>query len=347
MNLKSRILGASAGVVLAVGLAGPAFASAPVVATGETAFDMGTMSSRGGCSTVAVGSLSNLAKTSGLTSVEQDITSSSKGVARNSADAAGGLVGQCIVKASAGFSGTPDANGLVTKNVTKFGTKLTSPASDCSSLEGADADERPLSGKLGISYTDLSKTDAYIRVQGFDTAAADKVWLTGIVTKGEGVGATIGGNVIFNPVFKNKGATGYFGSTPTDDPKTAYDEVGVSPLGWGLGYSTNFLYVAGVAIGCQKDANGDGIVNSNAAYAGSTEATDGAAVGLTVGASWWPVQAPGTIPGISTIGLAGGVLSTLQDADGADNVPGNADDNPFGQFRSVLGTSASGVQFLL
>ena len=57
-----------------------------------------------------------------------------------------------------------------------------------------DLDERPLAGKMSIGFTDLTKTDAYIRVQGFDTVAADKVWLTGIVAKGEGVGATIGGN---------------------------------------------------------------------------------------------------------------------------------------------------------
>ncbi|MFM8973781.1 MAG: hypothetical protein ACKOOG_14375, partial [Actinomycetota bacterium] len=112
MNLKTRILGASAGVVLAVGMAGPAFAAAPVVATGETVFDQGSMSTRGGCNTVAIGALANGAKTSGLTSVEQDITSSSKGVAFNAADLAAGTIGTCVVKASAGFTGTPNGQGF-------------------------------------------------------------------------------------------------------------------------------------------------------------------------------------------------------------------------------------------
>lgn len=286
MNLKTRILGVSAGVALAVGLAGPAFAAAPVVSTGETAYDQGTMSSRGSCSTIAIGTILDAAKLNGLGATEQALTSSSKGYPRNSADAAAFRVGECAVRTSAGFSGgvATGFGDYVIKYVAKFGTKLTSPATDCNSTpaDTPDLDERPLAGKMSIGFTDLTKTDAYIRVQGFDSdpdgagpiaASADKVWLTGIVAKGEGVGATIGGNVWFNPAKKAKTATGYYGSTPTDDPKTAEDESTLTAIA--PGYATSVLFTIGEAIGC----------------------SDG---GVT------PIGTSYGVPGLDLIGLGGG-----------------------------------------
>jgi len=251
VNLKSRILGVSAGVALAVGMAGPAFAGAPVVETGATAYDQGSMATRGGCSTVAVGTILNAAKTAGLGLNEEAMTSSSKGYPRSSADATALRVGQCSLQQRLGVAGTPVSFGginYVNKDVAKFGTKLTSSATDCNSFEGSDLDERPLTGKMSIGFSDLSKTEAYIRVQGFDTVAADKVWLTGIVSKGEAAGATIGGNVWFNPAYKAKTATGYYGSAVADDPKTlTFNEEGfaIAP-----GYATGVLFTIGEAVGC-------------------------------------------------------------------------------------------------
>ncbi len=277
MKLKSRIAGSATALALALGMsAAPAFAAAPVVtATGETVYEQGTMSSRGNCSNIAIGTLLNVAKTSGLGLTEQALTSSSKGVVRNSADVVAVRVGQCAVETSAGFSGgTPTGFGeYVTKDVAKFGTKLTG-ISDCVSaaIEPVDLDERPLTGKLSIGFTDLSKLDAYIRIQGFDTVAADMVWLTGIVAKGEGVGTTIGGNVWFNPVTKIKGA-GLYGDAIVDDVKTVgFDEstfTSVAP-----GYATSVLFTIGEALAC---SNGTGDV------------------GLGYG-----------VPGLDLIGLGGG-----------------------------------------
>ncbi|CAB4869054.1 unannotated protein [freshwater metagenome] len=184
-------------------------------------------------------------------------------------------VGQCAVETSAGFSGgTPTGFGeYVNKDVAKFGTKLTG-ISDClgAALEPVDLDERPLTGKLSIGFTDASKLDAYIRIQGFDTAAADKVWLAGIVAKGEGVGTTIGGNVWFNPVTKIKGA-GLYGTAIVDDVKTVgFDEstfTSVAP-----GYATSVGFTIGEAIACST-GTGD--------------------VGLGYG-----------VPGLDLIGLGGG-----------------------------------------
>ena len=276
MQLKSKIAGSAMAMALALGMsAAPAFAGAPVVATGEVAYDQGTMSSRGNCSTIAIGTILNGAKSSGLGLTEQALTSSSKGYARNSTDVSAARVGQCAVETSAGFSGgTPTGFGeYVNKDVAKFGTKLTG-ISDClgAALEPVDLDERPLTGKLSIGFTDASKLDAYIRIQGFDTAAADKVWLTGIVAKGEGVGTTIGGNVWFNPVTKIKGA-GLYGTAIVDDVKTVgFDEstfTSVAP-----GYATSVGFTIGEAIACST-GTGD--------------------VGLGYG-----------VPGLDLIGLGGG-----------------------------------------
>ena len=276
MQLKSKIAGSAMAMALALGMsAAPAFAGAPVVATGEVAYDQGTMSSRGNCSTIAIGTILNGAKSSGLGLTEQALTSSSKGYARNSTDVSAARVGQCAVETSAGFSGgTPTGFGeYVNKDVAKFGTKLTG-ISDClgAALEPVDLDERPLTGKLSIGFTDASKLDAYIRIQGFDTVAADMVWLTGIVAKGEGVGTTIGGNVWFNPVTKIKGA-GLYGTAIVDDVKTVgFDEstfTSVAP-----GYATSVGFTIGEAIACST-GTGD--------------------VGLGYG-----------VPGLDLIGLGGG-----------------------------------------
>ncbi len=275
MQLKSKIAGSAMAMALALGMsAAPAFAGAPVVATGEVAYDQGTMSSRGNCSTIAIGTILNGAKSSGLGLTEQALTSSSKGYARNSGDVTAARVGQCAVETSAGFSGgTPTGFGeYVNKDVAKFGTKLTG-ISDClgAALEPVDLDERPLTGKLSIGFTDASKLDAYIRIQGFDTAAADKVWLAGIVAKGEGVGTTIGGNVWFNPVTKIKGA-GLYGTAIVDDVKTALDESAFTSVA--PGYATSVLFTIGEAIACST-GTGD--------------------VGLGYG-----------VPGLDLIGLGGG-----------------------------------------
>ncbi len=270
MKLKSRIAGSATALALALGMsAAPAFAAAPVVSDPErTAYDQGTMSSRGNCSTIAVGTILNVDKTAGLGLIEEALTSSSKGYPRNSEDVGELRIGQCAVETSAGFSGgEPTGFGeYVNKDVAKFGTKLTG-ISDClgAAIEPVDLEERPLTGKLSITFTDLTKLAAYIRIQGFDTEAADMVWLTGIVAKGEGVGTTIGGSVWFNPAYKAKTATGYFGSTPTDDPKTVPDEtldptqvtaaVTIAP-----GYATGAIFTVAEALACSEGTGDVGLI---------------------------------------------------------------------------------------
>jgi hypothetical protein len=62
----------------------------------------------------------------------------------------------------------------------------------------------PLNGKLELSNTAKTlSTQAYVRVKGFDPIPGpDVIAITGIVTKGGGVGATVTGEVFFDPVIK-------------------------------------------------------------------------------------------------------------------------------------------------
>jgi hypothetical protein len=67
-----------------------------------------------------------------------------------------------------------------------------------------DPSQYPLNGKFKLSYAAKTlSTQAYVRIAGFDPVPGpDVIALTGIVVKGGGVGATVGGEVGFDPVIK-------------------------------------------------------------------------------------------------------------------------------------------------
>jgi|GEM_PF-1989749 len=269
----------------------------PVAATGQTAYPQGTQVSHGFCYGLLIGSLSNPGKTAGLTNQNQDITSSSKGVPRNAAESTAGTVGSCLVEGRIGVAGISNNAGAV-KTITKAGTKLHSPATSCSSdangngikgepdafvtqqvptglsvANGGDVvtttaavggdfrtDTRALTGKFSYAFSDLTKSDAYIRVQGFDSGASqandgDKlatgvvIWLTGIVAKGEFVGSTIGGNVWFNPVNKDKSAVTYFDSATPITTSTMGNTISYAP-----GYAGGAGGAGFTALGCTNVA---------------------------------------------------------------------------------------------
>jgi hypothetical protein len=82
------------------------------------------------------------------------------------------------------------------------GAKLSGVAS-CDSAS-VDPSQYPLNGKLKLSYAAKTlSTQAYMRIAGFDPVPGpDVVAITGIVVKGGGVGATLSGEVGFDPVVK-------------------------------------------------------------------------------------------------------------------------------------------------
>jgi hypothetical protein len=83
---------------------------------------------------------------------------------------------------------------------------VSSKLSGVTSCDSASTDptQYPLNGKLKLLYAlKTLSTQAYVRVTGFDPVPGpDVIALTGIVTKGGGVGATVSGEVFFDPVIK-------------------------------------------------------------------------------------------------------------------------------------------------
>jgi hypothetical protein len=92
--------------------------------------------------------------------------------------------------------------GANTFNDVVVGSKLSGVAS-CDSAS-TDPTLYPINGKLKLSYAAKTlSTQAYVRAAGFDPVPGpDVIALTGIVTKGGGVGATVGGEVAFDPILK-------------------------------------------------------------------------------------------------------------------------------------------------
>jgi hypothetical protein len=92
--------------------------------------------------------------------------------------------------------------GANTFNDVQVGAKLGGVAT-CNTAS-TDPTQYPLNGKFKLSYAAKTlSTQAYVRFAGFDPVPGpDVVALTGIVTKGGGVGATVGGEVAFDPVIK-------------------------------------------------------------------------------------------------------------------------------------------------
>ncbi|MFO1536610.1 MAG: hypothetical protein ACKOVH_02100 [Actinomycetota bacterium] len=223
--------------------AGMGAAAPPVVAN---AYPQAAMRDLGFCAGLTVGSARGAVPGSGLLMVNQAVSISVRGVARTAADAAAGRVGACLLSPDLGVRST-------VPTVLKFAAKMSSPSTDCQ-LDDGDPKERPLIGKVAWSLdTDAdgltdSRILGYLRVLGTDTELSDLAWVTGMVTKGEAVGATIGGSVFFAPAFRvaKTVAVGYYDERNTwveeIDGFGTDDAFSVYP---GLGYSSVKAYVMG------------------------------------------------------------------------------------------------------
>ncbi|MEI8337119.1 MAG: hypothetical protein WCG37_09650 [Actinomycetes bacterium] len=285
--------------------AGPAV-TPPVAATGDTVYPQGTQVSRGYCVGLLIGSLSNPLKNGGLTNLNDNITSSAKGAYQNAAQAAAGQVGACLVDGRIGVTGLAGGVGGA-KYVTKSATKLHSDATSCNSDSNANGipreaatfvtkqvpsglsvanggtvvtttaavggdfqpATRALTGKFSYTFSDLTKSDAYIRVQGFDGNGATIIWLTGIVAKGEFVGSTIGGNVWFNPVQKDSTATTYFDQAVPITTSPLHNTIS-----YAMGYAGGGVLAGGaadLALGCLTGAPMGAGITAVAIGGGSTD----------------------------------------------------------------------------
>ncbi len=118
-----------------------------------------------------------------------DVRISIKGVA-----GADGSFGTCT------FSGdnTPGAGA---HTVSKWTASLVSPATDC--VADVDPAEYPLNGKTTIQFTDGTRTQTYSQTTFGRGPDHDMLTQTGVVTKGNGLGALVANEVYFAPIVEH------------------------------------------------------------------------------------------------------------------------------------------------
>ena len=226
-TLAAAVITISALIVSAI----PSGAAPPTVAT---PYPQAGMTDHGACYGLSTGAAHGASPGTGLTLNNQAVSISVKGVSTTTADAAVSRVGGCLLDADLGVHSTAPA-------VLKFAAKITSPSVDCK-LEDVDPLERPFMGKVmwALDSDDNGSVDAkiagYVRIVGTDSSVNEMAWVTGMVTKGDAVGATIGGEIFFAPIFKYSGAFKYY----LDTPRQTWAQA--TPLGTGTARAVSIGY---------------------------------------------------------------------------------------------------------
>ncbi len=139
-------------------------------------------------------------KAAGITDKNHDASFSSKGV-----HAVGGA--PLTIGGTCTFTQTVATGALTTalsgtRSLLKWSAKSTTPVTDC--IGDPDAAEWPANGKMGFSYTDLTKTDVYVATIAPTGLPLDISAFSGIVTKGVAVGAQVSGQNGAIPAIKDK-----------------------------------------------------------------------------------------------------------------------------------------------
>ena len=242
---RSTLTMLAASVLTACALGASALPSGAAPPTVANPYPQAGMTDYGACFGLSIGTARNATGSSGLTLENQAMSISVKGVAQSTAQAAAGAVGACLLDESLGVHSTAPI-------VKKFSAKITSASADCK-LDDNDSLERPWIGKVMWSLdsngdgTVDSKILGYLRIVGTDSSVNEFAWVTGIVTKGDAVGATIAGNMFFAPIFKYRFAAGYYSDTPqvTFDVTTPLGVDTAVVMSAGYGYSDLNAYYFG------------------------------------------------------------------------------------------------------
>ena len=237
------MLAASVIATCAIGASAlPSGAAPPTVAN---PFPQAGMADMGACGGLSIGAARNSTGSAGLTLTNQSMSISVKGVATTTEQAAAGEGGGCLFNDALGVHSTYPV-------VKKFAAKITSSSADCK-LEDNDPAERPWMGKVMWSLDSTgdgtvdSKVMGYLRITGVDSDVLEFVWVTGIVTKGDAVGSTISGSLLFAPIFKTRIATSYYSDVPQQkwDVVTQLGNDTASAVAPGYGFSVLNAYYYG------------------------------------------------------------------------------------------------------
>lgn len=232
-----------AGTAGLVGLAAAPLGAAPP--TVATPYPQSGMSDKGACYGISVGTArnSNGIKT-GLTMNNGPVSIAVKGFPSSKAESDAGTMGACLLSPELGVT-------TAAPTVTKFSARLSSPSTDCN-LGDADSAERPLLGRIGWDLDTNAdgqgdtKMNGYVRITGPDTQFKEFAWLTGLVTKGDAAGATIGGAVFFAPVLKSEYATGtYFDPNRFSQPDGSGGSLVFNSVAPGYAYNQVWAYNTG------------------------------------------------------------------------------------------------------
>lgn len=245
MGIRRSVTAAVAGVMALAGLAVAAVPATAAPPTVPNAYAQAGMADEGACFGLAVGLARNAAGTAGLTLADQSVSIAVKGIPWSTEQFGEGSVGSCLLSESLGVHSTAPT-------VLKFAAKISSPSVDCA-LNDNDPAERPWIGKVmwtldadanGVAD---SKILGYLRIVGTDTETNEFAWVTGIVTKGDAAGATLGGNVFFAPVFRYNYTSGYYldanrGTWTQNTPLGPDEGITIAPK---YGYSDLYAYYYG------------------------------------------------------------------------------------------------------
>lgn len=199
MNLKKRAVGLAALIGLAGGLVTVAAPAAHAA-------------NQGGCSAVEFfGKIDPPLPVGGASIATVAKTKSAK-AGLHVWDAGGGTItgpndtGGTVADFGTPLTANSGANctfGATSASNVQVSAKL---AGEASCDANAPASNLPLNGKIGFKGAAGTLAQAYIRVAGFDPNFQDVISLTGIVVKtidaGAPVGATVSGEVYFDPVVK-------------------------------------------------------------------------------------------------------------------------------------------------
>lgn len=268
MKLKSRILGISAAAVMATGLvAGAAYAGPPTARTGDTVYNGPQNAVLGACTGLSIGAAKSPVAGVGLTAQEGPYSIGLKGY-----PFAAGDYGSCTLNSRLHSAAGTGAG------VTSLGIKLASQNGSCYTNKANPSNTTyPNTGQIKLAYG-AGSFQGYITVAGFDTVGLNKVWIEGIISKGDMAGHMIGGNSWFLPALKVKtNPTGYLGGATFDDA-TLLTGAGSPGVPLTPNYGTSFNYTSASALGCST--GGDANITTLAVGAGVTDpvlgtATDG------------------------------------------------------------------------
>jgi hypothetical protein len=209
LQIRLKLAAIAAALVATTAVADMGARAATTTSVAPTSATVPAATGTGGAATTSVGSCHGL---TGLASVKSDYTDPNDGlpaglvaniptaganhdvrISIKGVAGPGGALGTCT------FSGA-NTPGAGTYTVTRWTALLVSPSTDC--LGDVDPAEYPLNGKATIEFSDGTRTQTYSQTTFGGGTANGLFTQSGVVTKGNGLGALFQNQVYWAPITK-------------------------------------------------------------------------------------------------------------------------------------------------